>query len=192
MDRRGLIKEGNMRADKKLVEPGLLVLLILLVGGMLAVLASAGCQAEPDMPSPEPPDGQPNGSRLLERQVPASVKQGDEVEIIVVFHAERDGFHAIGLTEQAPDGWVVSVDAAWTDPEADLAHNPESGQAVYVWEGPYDAGAEFTAKYKVTVPADTPPGTYTFSGSLRYYIEPHPASPYEEDIAGDAEVTVSS
>jgi len=183
--------KASTKLNQQLTRQGSRVLLLLAVGALLAMMLGIGCQVGPP-PDTEPPEEPPNGSEHPAREMPASVKPGDEVEIIVTFAAPRDGFHAIGLTEQAPDGWVVSVDAAWTDPEADLAHTPESGQAVYVWEGPYDDGAEFTVKYRVKVPADTPPGTYTFSGSLRYYIEPHPASPYEEDIAGDAEVTVSS
>jgi hypothetical protein len=44
--------------------------------------------------------------------------------------------------------------------------------------------------YEVRVPVNAEPGTYTFSGSLKYYIAPHPAPPYEEEITGDSQVRV--
>ncbi len=48
----------------------------------------------------------------------------------------------------------------------------------------------FTTVYEVRVPVNAEPGTYTFSGSLEYYIEPHPAPPYEQEVTGDIQVIV--
>jgi hypothetical protein len=90
----------------------------------------------------------------------------------------------------APAGWNVSVDVAWTDRQAMVAHNPEPEIAAYIWAGPYAVGVEFSAVYRIKVPVDAEPGTYTFDGSLRYYVEPHPAASYEEAIMGDIQVDV--
>ena len=121
---------------------------------------------------------------LCERALPDTVTAGEEFEVIVTFAAPADRFHAIGLIDVAPAGWDVSVDVAWTEPQAMVAHTPEPEMAAYIWAGPYAAGIEFTAVYKIEVPVDAEPGTYTFTGSVKYYIEPHPAPSYEEAITG--------
>jgi len=130
------------------------------------------------------------GGALCQRGLPDTVAAGEEFEVKVTFAAPTDRFHAIGLTDVAPAGWDVSVDVAWTDPQAMVAHTPESEMAAYIWAGPYAAGVEFTAVYKIKVPIDAQPGTYTFSGSLKYYVEPHPAPSYEEAVTGDIQVNV--
>ena len=154
---------------------------ILLIVGLLAILGGAACQSElPDTTTAQP-----------ERELPAVVMRGDEFWVTVTFTSPEDDFHAIGLTDVGPAGWDVSVDVVWTEPQAMVVNTPEPEMAVYVWEGPHDAGVEFTAAYKIRVPVDAVPGAYTFSGSLEYYIEPYPAPSYEEEIAGDIQVTVS-
>jgi hypothetical protein len=127
---------------------------------------------------------------LYQRLLPDTVTAGEEFAVTVTFAAPADRFHAIGLTDVAPAGWDVSVDVAWTDPQAMVAHTPEPEMAVYIWAGPYAVGIEFTAVYRIKVPIDAEPGTYTFSGSLKYYVEPHPAPSYEEAITGDIQVDV--
>jgi len=127
---------------------------------------------------------------LYQRGLPDTVTAGEEFAVTVTFAAPADHFHAIGLTDVAPAGWDVGVDVAWTDPQAMVAHTPEPETAVYIWAGPYAVGVEFTAVYKIKVPIDAEPGTYTFSGSLKYYVEPHPAPSYEEAITGDIQVDV--
>jgi hypothetical protein len=127
---------------------------------------------------------------LGQRQLPDTVTAGEEFAVTVTFAAPADRFHAIGLTDSAPAGWDVNVDVAWTGPQAMVAHTPEPEMAAYIWAGPYAAGVEFTAVYKIKVPADAQPGTYTFSGSLKYYLEPHPAPSYAETITGDIQVDV--
>jgi hypothetical protein len=127
---------------------------------------------------------------LCQRGLPDTVTAGEEFVVNVTFAAPADRFHAIGLTDVAPAGWDVSVDVAWTAPQAMVAHTPEPEMAAYIWAGPYAAGVEFTAVYKIKVPVDAEPGTYTFSGSLKYYVEPHPAPSYGEAITGDIQVDV--
>jgi len=174
-------RERSMRLNHKLPKLGGWVSLILLITGLLAILGGTACQSElPDTTTLQ-----------LERELPAVVMTGDEFSVTVTFTSPEDSFHAIALTDLAPADWDVSVDVAWTEPQAMAAHTPELGKAVYVWEGPHDAGVEFTAAYKIKVPVDAEPGAYTFSGSLEYYIEPHPAASYEEEIVGDIQVTAS-
>ena len=128
---------------------------------------------------------------LYERALPDTVTAGQEFEVTVTFTAPADGFHAIGLTYVAPVGWEVNVDVVLTDPPAILAHTKEPEMAAYIWMGPFAEGAEFTAVYEVKVPVDARPGTYTFSGSLEYYIEPYPAPSYVEAISGSIQVDVA-
>ena len=130
------------------------------------------------------------GTALCQRVLPDTAKAGEEFMVTVTFAAPADRFHAIGLTDLAPPGWDASVDVAWTEAQAMVAHTPQPEMAAYIWAGPYAAGVEFTAVYKIKVPVDAQPGNYTFSGSLEYYIEPHPAPSYQEAITGDIQVDV--
>jgi hypothetical protein len=124
------------------------------------------------------------------RALPDQVLPGERFQVTVTFTAPYDGFHAIALTDVAPAGWDVSVNAIWADREATAVHTPAAETAAYVWYGPYDACMLFTTVYEVRVPVNAEPGTYSFSGTLKYYIEPHPASPYEQEITGDFQVRV--
>jgi len=124
------------------------------------------------------------------RALPDQVLPGERFQVTVTFTAPYDGFHAIALTEVGPAGWDVSVNVAWADPEATAVHTPTAEAAAYVWYGPYDVCVLFTTVYEVRVPVNAEPGTYAFSGSLKYYVEPHPAPPYEQEITGDIQVRV--
>lgn len=173
--------ERSTRLNHKLPKLGGWVSSIFLIGGLLAILGGTACQGGlPDTTSAQP-----------ERELPAVVMRGDEFWVTVTFTSPEDDFHAIGLSDVGPAGWDVSVNLTWTEPQAMLTHTPEPETAVYVWEGPHDAGVEFTAAYKIQVPVDAEPGAYTFSGSLEYYIEPSPAPSYKDEIADDIQVTVS-
>lgn len=178
--------EHSAKLNHKLPKRGGWVSAILLIAGLLAILGSTACQSGlPDTTSAQP-----------ERELPAMVMRGDEFWVTVTFTSPEDDFHGIGLSDAGPVGWNVSVDLTWTEPQAMVAHTPEPETAVYIWHGPseslgYDAGVEFTATYKIRVPVDAEPGTYTFSGFLEYYIEASPASSYKDEIAGDIHVTVS-
>jgi hypothetical protein len=173
--------EYRTRSNHKPLKLGGWVSSIFLIAGLLAILGGAACQDEP-------PD---TTTAQLERELPNTVAVGEEFVVTVTFTSPEDGFHAIGLTDVGPAGWDVSVDVAWTEPQAMGANTPGTEKAEYIWEGPHDAGVEFTAEYEVRVPVDAEPGDYTFSGCLEYYIEAFPAPSYEEEIAGDIQVTVS-
>jgi hypothetical protein len=177
----GFARERGTRLDYKLPRLGGWVSSIFLIAGLLAILGGAACQGGlPDTTTAQ-----------LERELPSTVTVGEEFVVTVTFTSPEDGFHAIGLTDLAPAGWDVSVDVTWTEPQAMGANTPGTEKAEYIWEGPHDAGVEFSVVYKVRVPVDAEPGIYTFNGSLEYYIEPFPAPSYEEEIAGDIQVTVS-
>jgi len=124
------------------------------------------------------------------RTLPDEVLPGERFQVTVAFTCPYDGFHAIALTDVAPDGWDVSVNVAWADPEATAVHTPTAETAAYVWYGPYDVCVLFTTVYEVRVSVNAEPGTYTFSGFLKYYIEPHPAPAYEQEVTGDMQVRV--
>jgi len=174
-------RQRSTRLNHRLPRLGGWASSIFLVIGLLAILGGAACQGElPDTTAVQ-----------LEREMPGTVTAGEEFAVTVTFTSPEDGFHAIGLTDVGPAGWDVSVDVAWTEPQAMAANTPATEKAEYIWEGPHDAGVEFTAVYKVRVPVDAEPGTYSFSGSVEYYIEPFPAPSYEEEINGDTQVTVS-
>lgn len=130
------------------------------------------------------------GGVLCQRELPDTVMAGEEFTVTVTFTAPADRFHAIGLTDLAPAGWDVSVDVAWTEAQAMAAHTPQPEMAAYIWAGPYAADVEFTAMYRIKVPVNAQSGNYTFSGSLEYYIEPHPAPSYREALTGDIQVDV--
>jgi len=124
------------------------------------------------------------------RALPDHVLPGEKFEVTVTFAAPSDDFHAIVLTDIAPAGWEVRVNVLWADPEATAVNTPAAEKGACVWYGPYDFCAAFTVVYEVRVPVNAEPGAYTFSGSLRYYIEPHPAAPYEQEVTGDIQVQV--
>jgi len=124
------------------------------------------------------------------RALPDQVLPGEKFSVTVTFTSPDDGFHAIALTDIAPAGWEVSVNVLWAEPEATAVHTPAAEMAAYVWYGPYDVCETFTTVYEVQVPVDAEPGTYTFSGSLKYYIQPNPAPPYEQEVTGDIQVRV--
>jgi hypothetical protein len=174
-------REPSTRLRHKLPRLGGWAPSIFLIAGLIAILGITACQ-----------DGLPDTTaEEFARELPVTVTSGEEFAVTITFTSPEDGFHAIGLTDTGPAGWHVSVDVAWTEPQAMAANTPGTEIAEYIWEGPHDASVEFTAEYRVRVPADAPPGDYTFSGRLEYYIEPVPAPSYVEEIVGDVQVTVS-
>ncbi len=179
-------RKRSTRLNHRLPKLGGWVSSTLLIAGLLGILGGTACGTACQGELPDTIAVQ------FERELPAVVMTGDEFWVTVTFTSPEDDFHAIALTDLAPAaGWNVSVDVAWTQPPAMMAHTPEPEMAVYIWEGPYDAGVEFSAAYKIRVPVDAEPGAYTFNGSLEYYIEPSPAPSYKDEIAGGMQVTVS-
>ena len=132
-----------------------------------------------------------NGDANPIRDMPDSVKAGEDFDITVTWTAPSDDFNAIGLHEWANKSanMTVTVDKAWCNPVANAATAAENDtKAEISWYGPYSEGTEITAKYKVHVPIDADEGDYTFDGYLEYYISG--SGPYTEDVAGDSVINV--
>ena len=110
-------------------------------------------------------------------------------DVTMTFTVPPGEFNSIGFASVAPAGWVVSVDKTWCTPNANLDNTPDTTTAEYLWYGLYNAGQAFTIVYKVQVPSNATPGTYTLGGGwLEYYLGS--AGPYAVDITGFTEVTV--
>ena len=129
-----------------------------------------------------------NPSRVL----PDTVHPGEIFEVTVNFAAPEDDFNGISLRDTAPDGWNVTVNKAWCEPNAD-GIKATGNQASLIWYGPYDNGTNFIAKYKVSVPRDASPGNHNFSfiypnHTLIYHIAG--SSKITENIMGDFQVEV--
>jgi len=127
-----------------------------------------------------------NATRVL----PATVQRGETFDVTVTFTAPADEFNSIALRDTAPDGWNVTVDAAWCTPNAEFV-KATGARASLIWYGPYDKGVDFTVMYKVTVPCDASPGSHSFNLSpyeifLSYYIGN--GSKNWENIMGDCEL----
>jgi hypothetical protein len=157
----------------------------LLVGSLLVIFAGAGLVLA------QPPGNPANPVRTL----PAVVVPGQEFQVTVTFTAPANLFNNIGFEDSAPVGWSVSVDVNWCTPIASWS-NPvvpwSTNKAEYLWDffNFYSAGTPFTGVYRVRVPSDAVPGTYTFNGLIRYYIDMD--GPYEEAIGGDQQIRVGS
>ena len=76
----------------------------------------------------------------------------------ITFHAPVDDFNSISLTDYAPAGWDVETNLAWTFPPADWTMHPYN-KAEYAWSGPFPECTNFTASYKVIIPATAVPGS---------------------------------
>ena len=118
---------------------------------------------------------------------PDTVQRVETFDVTVTFTAPADNFNAIGLIDNAPDGWDVTVDRAWCTPKAQFV-KATGNKAEIMWFGPYAKDANFIALYKVTVPCDAPAEIHTFNGFLEYYLAGE--GPYDENITGDFEVEV--
>ena len=125
------------------------------------------------------------------RTLPDAVERGETFDVIVTFTAPVDEFNAIGLADFVPDGWNVTVDAAWCTPNAG-AVLATGNRAEIIWFGElgvgFDKGTQFSALYKVTVPEYACAGSHTFDGSLEYWVGNE--GPYLRNVTGDSEVDV--
>jgi hypothetical protein len=125
------------------------------------------------------------------RTLPDTVERGETFDVIVTFTAPANKFNAIGLTDFCPDGWDVTVDAAWCTPTADAVKAMDNKAEITWFWGTgvgFDKGTSFSALYKVTVPDYACAGSHTFDGFLEYWVGPQ--GPYLEDVTGDSEVDV--
>ena len=122
------------------------------------------------------------------RSLPDKVERGAKFDVTVNFTSSADNFNGISLRDTAPAGWNVTVNAAWSDPDADGAVVVGGNQVQLAWIGPYNNGTNFTAKYNVTVPCGASPGNYSFSVDypnetmLRWHIG---NTTYLTNITGD-------
>ena len=123
------------------------------------------------------------------RTLPATVERGATFNVTVNFTAPADNFSSISLTDFAPDGWNVTVSAAWCQPTAAVKATGNMAEFSW-WLTPYGNGTNFTARYKVNVSCGAELGNYTFGDSfLGYYIGNGTTHIYE-NITGDFNVTV--
>ena len=123
------------------------------------------------------------------RDMPDSVKPGEDFNVTVTWTAPADNFNAIGLTDyaNATASMTVSGNKGWCTPNAE-AKTTANNKIEYAWIlSSYSNGTSFTAVYSVHVPADAPEGNYTFSGSLLYYIV---GTKHTEAITGDSAIMV--
>jgi len=121
---------------------------------LVAIVVLPGHIALAQAPPPDPT-----------RSLPDKVERGATFDVIVNFTCPADDFNGINLRDTAPDGWNVTVDQMWCDPDADGAEVFEGNQARLVWIGPYflPEDENFTAKYEVTVPCGASLGNHSFS-----------------------------
>jgi len=126
-----------------------------------------------------------------ERVLPHTVERGQTFDVTVTFTAPQDEFNSIGLTDLAPDGWDVTVDAVWCTPVASTV-KATGNKTEIIWFGEpdvgFDNGTSFSALYRVTVPGDASAGIHTFDGFVEYWVGS--GGPYLEDTTGDSEVEV--
>jgi hypothetical protein len=119
---------------------------------------------------------------------------GDTFYVYVNFTAPVDDFASIGLTDLAPAGWDVATDIAWCSPVASWTMSP-GNKAEYAWSGPFSKGQNFTAEYKVTIPATANNGINDWPNCniseawVEYWFGPK--GPYESCITGDYEKLVT-
>jgi len=116
---------------------------------------------------------------------------GDWFWVYVNFTAPVNEFNSIGLTDLAPAGWEVETDINWCSPVASWTMSP-GNKAEYSWSGEsegYPNGTNFSAKYKVTIPATASPG-YNYwpncnisEAWVEYWFGP--VGPYKSCITGD-------
>jgi len=127
-------------------------------------------------------------------KLPNELYAGDTFDVIVNWTAPLNNFSAIGLTDLAPGGFEVEVNATWCAPDVDEL-NPIGSKVQIVWFGPYDKGTDFTVMYKVTVPTTAAPGSHFFPYNncslswLEYYFGEEWV--YTSCTMGDYEVVVT-
>ena len=124
------------------------------------------------------------------RTLPSTVERGQTFNVTVTFTAPADNFNAIGLTDNAPDGWDVQVDAAWCTPIADFV-SATGNKAEIAWTGQpvgFNNGTSFTAVYKVNVTDYACAGNHAFNGFLEYWVGS--VGPSNETVIGNSEVEV--
>jgi len=95
----------------------------------------------------------PGDALLVDQTYP-----GRTFSVTVNWTAPQDQFNSIGLTDVAPDGWVVETDNSWCTPAADF-NLSYGNKAEYLWADNYPKDTAFFATYNVTVPETAVPGS---------------------------------
>jgi hypothetical protein len=123
------------------------------------------------------------------RDMPDSVRPGEDFNVMVNWTAPSDDFNAIGLTDNAnaTANMTVSGNPGWCTPNANNV-KPVNNTIEYAWYGPYSNGTDFTAVYSVYVPIDVPERNYAFDGYLEYYIGGE--GPFIEEVTGHSVIKV--
>jgi len=119
------------------------------------------------------------------RALPGMVDKGKTFNVTVNFTAPANNFFLVSLSDFAPAGWNVTVNAMWCTPVATSA-TATGNETQIMWGGSFSNGTFFTAVYKVAVPEDAAEGFHTFTGHLQYYFGAE--GPYRENITGDSQV----
>ena len=134
-----------------------------------------------------------------ERNLPGTgafeVYAGDTFDVYVNFTSSAVGLNSIGLTDVAPDGWIVQANKVWCTPAA-YAVQVWGNEVEILWSGPYNVvGTTFSAMYKVTVPVTAKPGINTWEvcpdmdeASLSYYFGED--GPHAACISGENQMVV--
>jgi len=101
------------------------------------------------------------------------------------------GVNNLYLIDYAPAGWNVSGNDSWSTPSGGC--KVTANKIEIIWGLIYPNGTVFTAKYRVTVPANATPGSYTFTnGTLGYFVGASGPDPYMENVTGNTTVTVKT
>jgi len=116
---------------------------------------------------------------FLTRELPVFAFAGDEIVVNVTFHPTED-INSVGLHDEAPAGWKVSVDKTWCSPTADSA-KATNNVSEYIWYNIANC-TNVTASYKVRIPENIM-GEYCFNGYMEYYNGT--SGPYKIAIRGD-------
>jgi len=119
---------------------------------------------------------------------------GDTFDVFVNFTSPTANFNSIGLTDLAPDGWIVEVNKTWCTPAA-YTVQAWGNEAEILWSGPFAKGTNFTARYEVTVPETATPGINTWplndcsQGWLEYYFADE--GPYKSCIMDEYQMVIT-
>jgi len=93
-----------------------------------------------------------------DRLLPDAEYPGMTFDVYVNFSAPVADFNSIGVTDFAPAGWLVETNSSWCYPPASY-NKSNYNKAEYAWAGPYDPPQNFSAMYKVTIPATATAGS---------------------------------
>ncbi len=121
------------------------------------------------------------------RLLPDTIAAGDEFEVVITY-VPPQAISVMGLTDTGPDGWVTAEIKNGVSPSAHTKFL--SNEAEFIWMNDIAAGTTITVRYRVTVPDNAVPGTYSFSGELLYYLGSD--GPFKTDTGGESSIVIPS